>query len=140
MYQAERRRSRILGASTVAASLLAVGLGAWGLNGHEGGTTVSGPGQMGGQSAGQFGPPGSVGTLPGQGGPMGQDLAAMLFNSDGSVNTDALNRFVAGIPSGALEQILAVAVSNGEITQDQATQITEAVTGTPTASTTTQDT
>ena len=141
MYRSERRKSRILGASTVAASLLAVGLGAWGLNG-QGAVAASGPGQPGGPSTSQVGPPGSMGTRPGAGAPMGQDLAAMLFNGDGSVKADALAAFLASIPSGALDQIVAMALSNGEITQDQAKQITDAAAGNASSSNSTapQDT
>lgn len=139
MYRAERKKSRILGASTVAASLLAVGLGAWGLNG-QGDSVASGPGQMGGNSTSQFAPPGAAGTLPGPGG-MGQDLGTILLNSDGSVNTDAVARFVASMPSGALDQILAMAVSNGEITEEQADQIADAAgSSSSTDSTSGQDT
>ena len=140
MYRAERKTSRILGASTVAASLVAVGLAAWGLNG-QGDTAANVPGQPGGPGTSQFGPPGSTATRPGTGAPLGQDLAAMLFTSDGSVNADALAAFLASMPTGALDQILAMAVSNGEITADQAKQITDAAAGTATSdSTSAQDT
>ncbi len=141
MYQAERKKARVLGATTVAASLLAVGLGAWGLN-AEGTSAASGPGQFGGPNAtSQFGPPGTngnssqgaTGAMPGPGA-MGQDLASMLLNSDGSVNTDAVEQFVQQMPSGALDQILAMAVQNGELTQDQADLIADAA-GTSTSST-----
>jgi len=73
---------------------------------------------------------------------MGQDLAAMLFNGDGSVKADALAAFLASIPSGALDQIVAMALSNGEITQDQAKQITDAAAGNASSSNSTapQDT
>lgn len=65
----------------------------------------------------------------------------MLFTSDGSVNADALAAFLASMPTGALDQILAMAVSNGEITADQAKQITDAAAGTATSdSTSAQDT
>jgi hypothetical protein len=142
MYQAERRKARILGATTVAASLLAVGLGAWGLK-ADGASTASGPGQFGGpNSTSQFGPPGSdgntgqgsTGSMPGPGG-MSQDLGSLLLNSDGSVNTDAVQQFVQRMPSGALDQVLAMAVQNGQLTQDQADRIAEAA-GTSTSSTT----
>ena len=139
-FQSERKKARILGATTVATALLAAGLGAWGLN-AQGSSTMSGPG--GGQAGtSQFGPPGSTnGTsqfgppTTGQGGPQGMDLASMLLNSDGSVNTDAVEQFVAQAPDGALDQILSMAVQNGELTQDQADEIAAAA-----GSTATQDT
>lgn len=139
MYNAERKRARVLGATTVAVSLLAVGLGAWGIN-AQGATASGGPGQFGppGMSGNSSqGGPGTgqrQGTIPGQGsngtmpGPV--DLGSLLLNSDGSVNTDAVEQFVQRIPSGALDQILAMAVSNGELTQDQADQIAAGSTGT----------
>ncbi len=135
MYQAERKKARILGATTVAASLLAVGLGAWGVS-NEGAAAAGGPGQFGGGqgATSQMAPPGSTGTMPGQGGPMGQDLGSILLNSDGSVNTEAVQQFVTRMPSGALDQILAMAVQNGELTQDQADAITAAA-GSSTSST-----
>lgn len=140
MYSAERKKARVLGATTVAASLLAVGMGAWGLSnaGDSSTTQMRGPG-----GTSQFGPPGQTGTLPNQdgtgtlpnqdgtgaapqqGGP-GQDLAALLFNSDGSVNTEALEQFQLNVPGGTLEQFLAMAVQNGALTQEQADQLAEA--------------
>lgn len=125
-YRAERTKARVLGATTVATSLLCVGLAAWGLN-ADNGTAASGPGQFAGPgTASQFAPPGqgSRGMLPG--GPMGQTLADQLFNSDGSVNTTAVTRLTASLPAGALEQMLNLAVSNGDLTQDQADAITAA--------------
>lgn len=121
-FQTERTKARILAATTVASALLAVGLGAWGLNTE--GTTASGPGagagQFGPQSTSQFGPP-STGQMAG-----GQDLAATLLNSDGSVNTEAVQQLVAQAPDGMLEQILAMAVQSGELTQTQADEIAAA--------------
>lgn len=132
MYTAERKKARVLGATTVAASLLAVGLGAWGLN-AQGASPTSGPAQFGGPGAtSQFGPPGLNGNS-GQGampGPAGMDLGSQLLNSDGSVNTDAVEAFVQQLPSGALDQILAMAVQDGDLTQDQADVIAAAASGT----------
>lgn len=127
-YETERTKTRILGATTVAVSLLAVGLGAWGLN-ADSGTAASGPGQLGRPNAtSQFAPPGQA--MPA--GPMGQNLASQLLNADGSVNTDAVAKLAATLPDGALEQMLTMAVTNGELTQDQADEIA--------AASTTQDT
>ncbi|HQR79382.1 MAG TPA: hypothetical protein PLT68_04100 [Actinomycetota bacterium] len=151
MYTSERKKARILGATTVAASLLAVAMGAWGLTnaGDSSTAQTQGPG-----GTSQFGPPGQTGTLPGQtgtgtgtgtapqqGGP-GQDLSALLFNSDGSVNTEALEQFQQNAPGGTLEQFLAMAVQNGDLTQEQADQLTAAAAGTSTSSsgTSSQDT
>lgn len=148
MYAAERKKARILGATTVAASLLAVGAGVWGLTANEATAQTGGPGTS------QFGPPGTAGqngttgTVPGQNGPMGQDLSSMLFNTDGSVNTDLLQEFLTRMPGGGsgLQQFLEMAVSNGELTQAQADAIAGAVddsssTGTDTGTDTdTQDT
>lgn len=149
MYKAERKKARVLGATTVAASLLAVGLGAWGLN-AQGASTQAGPGQFGGPGAtSQFGPPGTTGnTAPGSTGAMpgpgalGQDLGSLLLNSDGSVNTDAVQQFVQRVPTGAIDQILALAVQNGELTQDQADEIAHAAGTSPstTSSTSVQET
>ena len=138
MYTAERKKARVLGATTVAASLLAVGLGAWGLN-AQGASTTAGPGQFGGPGAtSQFGPPGTNGnSSQGMPGPAGMDLGSQLLNSDGSVNADAVEAFVQQLPPGALAQILARAVQNGELTQDQADQIAAAA---GTDSTSAQDT
>lgn len=119
LYAGERRRSRILGATTVAVSLLAVAVGAWGLsNADAAGSNV--PGQMG---------PGMSQTGPGQFGPqqlntqsqgqVDQDLAGMLFTSDGSVNEELLAQFVDRLPGG-LDQFLQIAVQNGELTAAQA--------------------
>ena len=57
---------------------------------------------------------------------MDQDLGALLLKDDGSVDTEAVQQFVAQMPSGALEQILSFAVQNGELTQAQADQILDA--------------
>ena len=65
------------------------------------------------------------------------DLGSQLLNSDGSVNTDAVEAFVQQLPPGALAQILAMAVQNGELTQEQADQIAAAA---GTDSTSAQDT
>ena len=119
MYAAERKKARILGATTVAASLLAVGAGVWGLTANEATAQTGGPGTS------QFGPPGT----PGQNGPMGKDLSSMLFNTDGSVNTDLLQEFLTRMPGGGsgLQHFLEMAVSNGELTQAQADAIAGAV-------------
>ena len=118
LYTSERRKARILGATTVAASLLAVAAGAWGL----GNTDSSGPGQLGGP--GQFGPaqPGmgqQQGGNPVPAPSMGRDLADMLFNADGSVNQEVLQQFRSRLPGG-FDAFLQSAVGNGELTQDQA--------------------
>jgi hypothetical protein len=139
MYAAERKKARILGATTVAASLLAVGAGVWGLTANEVTGQAVGPGTS------QFGPPGTAGqdgTAPGQRGPMGQDLSALLFNADGSVNAALLQEFLNRMPggSGGLQQFLAMAVSNGELTQAQADAIAETIDGAPATGTTAQDT
>lgn len=137
-YRSERTKARLLGATTVAASLLAVGLGAWGLN-AQGATVASGPGQFGGLNAGQAAPPGVTGgqqgglARPPGGGPMGQDLASVLLNSDGSVNTEAVAEFTAQMPDAALEQLLGFAVVNGELTQEQADSIAAAAAATATS-------
>lgn len=131
LYESERKKSRILGATTVAASLLAVGIGAWGLSNADS-AAMSSP--AGGQRAGQFAPPGmpsqdGSGTMPGQMG--GQDLASQLFNTDGSVNTEAVEQLLASAPDGAdLDQFLQFAVQRGELTQSQADAIAAAVDGT----------
>lgn len=162
LYSAERKRSRILGASTVAASLLAVGVGAWGLTQTDSAGT-SGPSQFGGPGStsqfapgngNQFAPPdnGQSGTTDqfappgnGQSGTMsgpGQDLTDSLFDSDGSVNTDALQQLLSAMPGGAanLEQFLTMAVQNGQLTSEQADQLLAASTdNSGTQSTDTED-
>lgn len=132
-FQSERKKARILGATTVASALLAVGVGAWGLN-AQGASVSSGPGG----GAGQFGPPGSsTGQFapPGTSNSGAQDLAGTLLNSDGSVNTDAVEQLVAQAPDGMLDQILSMAVQNGELTQAQADEIAAAASGTDSSST-----
>lgn len=142
MYSAERKRSRILGATTVAASLLAVGAGAWGLTQADSSAGTAGPGQFGGPGpTSQFTPPGTgqSGTTAVPGGPgagmPGQDLAASLFNSDGSVNSSALQQFLSAMPGGGanLEAFLGTAVQQGDLTSDQADQLL-AASGTSTGS------
>ena len=132
MYAAERKRARILGATTVAASLLAVGAGVWGLTANEVTGQTVGPGTS------QFGQPGT----PGQGGPRRQDLSALLFNADGSVNTALLQEFLSRMPggSGGLQQFLAMAASNGELTRAEADAIAETIDGSPATGKTAQDT
>ena len=123
LYTGERRRSRLLGATTVAVSLVAVAAGAWGLSNAD--AASSGPGQMGpgmsqmGPGQGgqqQFGPPNTTGQSQG---PLDQDLSTMLFSTDGSVNQELLEEFVDRLPGG-LDQFLQIAVQNGELTEDQA--------------------
>lgn len=126
-YRAERTKARILGATTVAASLLAVGAGAWGLSNADSGQSA---GQVGGPTTSQFGPPGtapggSPAIPPGGGQGTGQDLAALLFNSDGSVNATAVEQFLSRMP-GSLDEFLTIAVQNGDLTQDQADLIAQA--------------
>lgn len=125
-YRAERTKARILGATTVAASLLAVGAGAWGLSNADSGQSA---GQVGGPTTSQFGPPGTApgGTTaipPGAGTGSGQDLAALLFNSDGSVNATAVEQFLSSMP-GSLDEFLTIAVQNGDLTQNQADLIAQ---------------
>ena len=116
LYTGERRRSRLLGATTVAACLLAVAAGAWGLsNADAAGTVGPGTGRMG-PGQGQFGPPNTTGQSQGR---LDQDLSAMLFTSDGSVNDDLLQQFLSRLPGG-LDQFLAIAVQNGDLTEEQA--------------------
>ena len=124
LYTGERRRSRLLGATTVAVSLLAVAAGAWGLSNAD--AASSGPGQMGpgmsqmgpgqGRPGQQFGQPNTTGQSQSQ---LDQDLATMLFSSDGSVNQELLDEFLDRLPGG-LDQFLQIAVQNGELTEDQA--------------------
>ena len=67
--------------------------------------------------------------MPGQMG--GQDLASQLFNTDGSVNTEAVEQLLASAPDDAdLDQFLQFAVQRGELTQSQADAIAAAVDGT----------
>ncbi len=131
LYAAERKRSRILGAATVAASLIAVGSAAWGFTANDN-AGAAGPGRPGGPGVtNQFAPPadGGTGTTAVPGGPgagiPSQDLAARLFNSDGTVNDEALQDFVSAMPgAGAnLEQFLATAVQAGALTSEQADQL-----------------
>ena len=134
LYAAERKRSRILGAATVAASLIAVGSAAWGFTANDN-AGAAGPGRPGGPGVtNQFAPPadGGTGTTAVPGGPgaviPGQDLAARLFNSDGTVNDEALQSFLIAMPgAGAnLEQFLATAVEAGTLTTEQADQLVAA--------------
>ena len=126
LYAAERKRSRILGAATVAASLIAVGSVAWGFTANDNGG-AAGPGRMGGPGVtNQFDPPSNGGAggagLPG--GPR-QDLASSLFSSDGAVNDEALQQFLSTLPGGAdnLQHFLTTAVADGALTSDQAEQL-----------------
>jgi len=112
LYTGERRRSRLLGATTVAVSLLAVAAGGPGQMGP--GMSQMGPGQ--GRPGQQFGQPNTTGQSQSQ---LDQDLATMLFSSDGSVNQELLDEFVDRLPGG-LDQFLQIAVQNGELTEDQA--------------------
>ena len=119
LYTGERRRSRLLGAATVAASLLAVAAGAWGLSNADAAT--SGPAMMGGPGMsqigpGQAGPPTTTGQPQGQ---LDQDLATMLFTGDGEVNEELLQQFLSRLPGG-LDQFLQIAVQNGDLTEEQA--------------------
>jgi hypothetical protein len=119
LYTGERRRTHLLGAATVAASLLAVAAGAWGLSNAD--AAASGSAMRGGPGMSQVGP-GQAGppTTPGQSqGPLGQDLATMLFTSDGEVNEELLEEFLSRLPGG-LDQFLQIAVQNGELTDQQA--------------------
>ncbi|MCU0297280.1 MAG: hypothetical protein MUF33_02030 [Candidatus Nanopelagicales bacterium] len=127
MYRSERKKARILGASTVAASLLAVSAGAWGLS-NAGSATSPTPGQFGGPGTSQMGPQAGQGMMPGQGS-AAEDLASALFNDDGSVNTSALEQFVATSPGGDITQFLTFAVTNGELTQEQADALIAAASG-----------
>lgn len=127
MYRSERKKARILGASTVAASLLAVGAGAWGLS-NAGSATSAAQGQFGGPGSSQIAPPNGQGMMPGQRSAT-EDLASTLFNDDGSVNTSALEQFVASSPAGDIEQFLSFAVTNGELTQEQADALKTAASG-----------
>ena len=126
LYTTERKRSRILGAATVAASLIAVGCATWGLTANDNGG-AAGPGRMGGpRVTNQFAPPANGGAgMPG--GP-GQDLASSLFSSDGTVNDEALQQFLSTLPGGAdnLQQFLTMAVADGALTSDQAEQLVAA--------------
>ena len=78
------------------------------------GMSQMGPGQ--GRPGQQFGQPNTTGQSQSQ---LDQDLAIMLFSSDGSVNQELLDEFVDRLPAG-LDQFLQIAVQNGELTEDQA--------------------
>lgn len=124
-------RSPLLGAATVAVSLLAVAAGAWGLSNADASDTrgpgVGRPGQL---SPGQSVPGRNQQNPPA---PLGQDLASMLFNADGSVNEDLLTEYVNRLPGG-LDQFLEFAVQNGELTDEQAAAIASAASGSGQAS------
>lgn len=125
LYTSERIRSRILGATTVAVSMLAVAAGAWGLSNADAAGT-NGPGGLRGPGQGQFAPgqgtapglapPGTTGQSQGQ---LGQDPVAMLFSSDGTVNEELLEQFLGRLPGG-IDEFLQIAVQNGQLTDEQA--------------------
>ncbi len=116
------RRSHILGAATVAVSLLAVAAGAWGLSNADA-AGAGGRGQAGPPGMSQFGP----GQPPTTGQSLDRDLAAMLFTTDGRVNEELLKEFLSRLPGG-LEQFLQIAVRNDELTQAQAEALRSAAT------------
>lgn len=129
-YEKEHKKSRILAATTAAACVLALGAGIWGAtksSGPERPDFASGqfPGGQNGQG-GMGGPGGGFGGPGGQGGP-GQ-MFSNMFNSDGSINTEALNEFKSRMPQGIdVSQIIDRAVSSGAITEEQGKKLKEAL-------------
>jgi len=138
-YKRERTARRVFVGTTVAAGVAAVGMGIWGLTANLNDSPVSVAGLLG---SGLQAPDSSTGSgngrggAPGSGAPEGGGVAGgigsmlgNLFNSDGSLNSDALDQLKGSAQggSGQLDRIVGLAESSGIITSDQAKQLRDAL-------------
>ena len=130
LYLAQRKRSSIFLATTVVLAITTVGSVAWALNSKSNTAVAEGPGNA--QQAQGFGNsqgrPGGMRTM--------MDITS-FFNEDGSVNTDQVKELMARMPSGQsdnsgfnfidrIKENIDQAVSDGDITEDQANALLDA--------------
>lgn len=129
MYFREKKKNSIL--TVVAAALLVVAIGSFVIGSSNDPAEVANGAQVGqGLNGGQR-PEGGPGGFGGQRGGLAVDT---FFATDGSVDAVAVSDFAARLPQGAggefltrFEENIDAAVADGTITQDQASELVQAL-------------
>ena len=125
-----RRKNTALSVCTAATSIMAVAAFIWavgvGQNSAVSNAAAARPGSTnsGGMLGGPPGAGGQTGTVPNG----SSGIVDRLFNSDGNVNTDALNFLIKNAPPGVDSQnIVTMLMQNNTITAVQAAKLSEAL-------------
>ena len=126
-YESQKKRSVLLATTTAGAAALAVAALVWGFAQSPGTVATSATAGTPGATSDQL-PGGGPGGIPAGPGAGAMNPASELFSSDGTVDTAAVEQFVASLPPGIeATTMIDRMLSDGAITSNQAEALLTAI-------------